>query len=236
MNHKSCLTLSATAPLLLAICLACSTLMAQEQSVKPGINKSFDKPNVTDFEGRFEKEGREAFDHRKEIVAACQLKPGMAVADVGAGTGLFTRLFAREVGQDGLVYAVDIAPEFVAHIERSAREEQLTNVRGVLCKPDSVELPANSVDLVFICDTYHHFEYPQKTLKSIHQALKPGGRLVVVDYRRVEGESSAWTLNHVRAGQEVFTKEITDSGFKLESEVKDLLKENYLLIFTKADQ
>ena len=86
MNHKSCLTLSATAPLLLAICLACSTLMAQEQSVKPGINKSFDKPNVTDFEGRFEKEGREAFDHRKEIVAACQLKPGMAVADVGAGT------------------------------------------------------------------------------------------------------------------------------------------------------
>src|SRR5260370_18402043 len=85
---------------------------AQEKSIRPGINKPFENPDVKEFLGKFEVESREVFAKRHEIVAACKLKTGMAVADIGAGTGLFTRLFAREVGASGKVFAVDIASRF----------------------------------------------------------------------------------------------------------------------------
>jgi FkbM family methyltransferase len=216
--------------LLLALALPA---LAQEKSVRPGINKAFENPDVKEFVGKFEGESREVFAQRKEIVAACKLKPGMAVADIGAGTGLFTRLFAREVSDKGKVYAVDIAPRFIEHIEKAARDEGLKNVVGVVCTADSVKLPAKSIDVAFVCDTYHHFEFPFKTLASIHEALKPGGQLIVIDFHRIEGKSSEWVLGHVRAGQEVVTREITQSGFKWVREEK-LLKENYFVQFQKV--
>ncbi len=212
-----------------------ATLTAQDKSVAPGINKPFQKPDVAEFQGKFEKEGREAFDHRDKIVEACQVRAGMSVADVGAGTGLFTRMFAPLVGEKGRVFAVDISQDFVDHIVITARKDNLKNIEGVVCKPDSVGLPERSVDLVFICDTYHHFEFPHKTMQSIHKALKPGGRVVLVDYQRIAGKSTDWVMNHVRAGQEVVEKEITESGFKRVAEVRDLLKENYLVVFEKTE-
>ena len=96
---------------------------AQEKSVNPGINAPYEKdPDAKKFVGTFEVESREAFNFRKEIVAACRLKPGMSVADVGAGTGLFTRLFAAEVAPGGTVYAADIAANFLKHIETTCKE------------------------------------------------------------------------------------------------------------------
>ena len=97
----------------------------------------------------------------------------MAVADVGAGTGLFTRMFAEEVGAEGKVYAVDIAPKFLDHIP-TGREPDAQQHHGPVHR-DLVELPPNSVDLVFVCDTYHHFEFPQRTLASIHRASNRAG-------------------------------------------------------------
>jgi ubiquinone/menaquinone biosynthesis C-methylase UbiE len=227
---KNVVLLAALAPF-----LGPAALKAQDKSVAPGINKPFQKPDVGEFQGKFEKEGREAFDHRDKIVEACQVRAGMAVADVGAGTGLFTRLFAPLVGEQGRVFAVDISQDFVDHIVITARKDNLKNIEGVVCKPDSVELPEASVDLVFICDTYHHFEFPHKTMQSIHKALKPGGRVVLVDYQRIAGKSTDWVMNHVRAGQEVVEKEITECGFKRVAEVRDLLKENYLVVFEKTE-
>jgi predicted methyltransferase len=215
--------------------LPIGALRAQQKSVNPGINKTFETPVVSEFVERFEKEGRDAFDHRKEIVEALGLKPGMAVADVGAGTGLFTRLFSRAVGESGKVYAVDISDEFIEHIEKTAREQKVKNIVGIVCKPDSVALPPASIDLAFICDTYHHFEYPHKTMRSIHKALRPQGQVVLIDFHRIDGKSSDWIMNHVRAGQEVFAKEISDAGFKQIEEKKDLLKESYFLRFVKVD-
>ena len=208
-------------------------LQAQEQSINPGINKNYEPPDLADSIQRFESNGRDVFDHRQEIVAALELRPGMTVADVGAGTGLFTRLFSPAVGANGKVYAVDISKEFIDHIEKLAREQHMENIVGVVCKEDSAELPAESVNLVFICDTYHHFEFPQKTMHSIYTALKPKGQLVLIDYRRVPGVSADWVLEHVRAGQEVFTREIVDAGFKQIDEKKDLLKESYFVRFEK---
>lgn len=209
------------------------SVVAQEKSVKPGINDPFKNPDVKGFQDKFEGESREVFAHREKIVAACKLKPGMVMADVGAGTGLFTRLFAKEVGPDGQVYAVDIAPKFLEHIQKTSREAGLRNVTPVLCNPDSVDLPPNSLDVAFICDTYHHFEFPERTLLSLHRALKPGGRLVVIDFVRIPGQSSDWVLSHVRAGQELVEKEISAAGFEKTGEMKDLLKENYFVIFTR---
>ena len=206
---------------------------AQEKSVKPGINKPFENPDVKEFVGKFETESREIYARRKDILEKCRLKEGMAVADVGAGTGLFTRLFAEAVGPKGKVYAVDIAPKFVEHIEKTCKEAGLKNVQGVVCKPDSAGLPEGSVDLVFICDTYHHFEFPFKTMASIHTALRPGGQLVLIDFHRVEGKGYEWVLGHVRAGQTVFVQEIVSSGFKKVGEEK-FLKENYFVRFEKA--
>ena len=218
----------------LLLLLVSSALLAQESSVNPGINQTFENPNVPEFIERFETEGRDAFDHRKEIVAALGLKPGMAVADVGAGTGLFARMFSPLVGESGKVFAVDISRKFVDHIREVAQKQGLKNIIGVVCTPEDVRLPPHSVDLVFICDTYHHFEFPAKMMGSIHKAVKPGGQVVLIDFARIEGQSSDWVMNHVRAGQEVFTQEIVNAGFKQVDEKHDLLKESYFVRFKKV--
>ena len=162
-----------------------TAVFAQKESVKPGINKSYEKPDVEQRAKQFEREDREVVRKRKEIVAACGLKPGVDVADVGAGTGLFTRPFARKVAPGGKVYAVDISKPFVDYIEKTCGEQGIENVVGVLSTPTSTELSPESVDVAFICDTYHHFEYPFKMLASIHRALRGGGWLVIVDYKNL---------------------------------------------------
>jgi predicted methyltransferase len=209
---------------------------AHEPSVKPGINAPYlaEDLDVDAFVKRFEIESREIFRHRIAIATTAGFKAGMHIADVGAGTGLFTEIMARAVGPQGKVYAVDIVPRFIAHLERRARERHLDNVTTVLCKEDSVELPEASVDLVFLCDTYHHFEYPRATLASIRKALRPGGQLVVVDFERIPGVSSAWVLDHVRAGKDVVVREVSQAGFVLDPQSGlAALRENYFVRFKR---
>ena len=194
-------------------------VFAQKESVNPGINKSFEDPDVKNFVERFEKEGREVYDKRHEVIKACQVHKGMAIADVGAGTGMYSRLLAAEVGSTGRIFAVDIAANFVNHVVQTSREQGLNNVVGIVCKADSVELPPNSVDLVYICDTYHHFEFPDSTMRSIAKSLRPDGVVCLVDFERIEGKSSEWILGHVRAGKDVVRKEVEAAGFEFVEEV-----------------
>jgi predicted methyltransferase len=216
--------------------LAPVPLAAQEKSVNPGINKPFEKPKVEEWVGRFEGEGRDLYDNRHEAVEACRIKPGMVVADIGAGTGLFTRMFSSLVGPKGKVYAVDISDEFVRHVEGTCKADGLDNVVGVVCHPDSVNLPNSSVDLAFICDTYHHFEFPQKTMRSIHRALKPGGQVILIDFHKIQGRSSDWVMSHVRGDQEIFTKEIEAAGFRQVEEEGDLFKDSYFVRFEMVEE
>ena len=208
-----------------------------EESVNPGINDSFKaiKDDVTPWVERFEREGREVYLHRQRIIDSCGIEAGMTVADIGAGTGLFTTLLARATAPKGSVFAVDIIPPFIANIAKRMVEAKIDNVTPVLCTDKSTNLPAASVDKVFICDTYHHFEYPKQTLASIHQALKPGGEILLVEFHRIPGTSSDFILRHVRAGQEVFVEEIEAAGFESLGEVKGFLKDNYLIRFRKKD-
>lgn len=209
---------------------------AKAQGLPPDINKSFLDPElkIDDWVARFEIESREVYACREQVATAIQIEPGMSVADIGAGTGLYMPIMAKAVGAQGKVYAVDISPKFVIHLRKKAKDESLTQVQVVLCQSENIQLKPNSVDRIFVCDTYHHFEYPQSTLKSIYEALRTGGKLIVVDFEKIPGKSRPWTLEHVRAGKDVFRKEIEEAGFKFEQEVAvEGFMENYLLRFVK---
>ena len=207
--------------------------LAQQQSVNPGINRSYAHPDFARWQTAFEHSGREVYDRRNDIVAATGARPGMVVADIGAGTGLFTRLFASRVAPSGRVLAVDVSPVFVANILRIAHEQGLSNVEGIVNTQTDVALAPESVDLAFVCDTYHHFEYPRRMMESIHRALRRDGMLVLIDFRRIPGVSSPWALSHVRAGKRTFVAEIEASGFKLVEELS-FLRDSYFLRFRKV--
>jgi ubiquinone/menaquinone biosynthesis C-methylase UbiE len=208
----------------------------KEDSVRPGVNERFlsEDLDVEHFVGVFEGESREVSVHRAQIAKALAVSSGMTVADIGAGTGLFLPDFDRGVGSEGRVYAVEISPKFLEHLRERAEREKLARVEVVKGLEDSVALPAASVDLAFVCDTYHHFEYPRSTLASLFAAIRPGGSLVILDFERIPGESNDWVLEHVRAGKEIFRREIESAGFRFEREVEvEGLKENYVLRFRR---
>lgn len=229
------------APKLLAVCFALAACTSAptappEPSVRPGVNDRFLDPElaVDEFVEIFEGESREISVHREAIAAALDLAPGEEIADIGAGTGLFLDLFDRAVGPTGRVVAVDISPAFLEHLDERIRADGLASTETHLGGEREVGLPPRSVDVVFICDTYHHFEFPRTTMNSIRAAMRPGGRLYVVDFERIPGVSREWTLGHVRADKQTFTAEIVDAGFVLEREI-DVpgLEENYMLEFRR---
>ena len=212
--------------------LALLPLAALGRGASPEINEQYRNPDFGRWQRSFETEGREVYEKRLAIVEAVAPRPGQAIADVGAGTGLFTRLFAARVGPEGRVYAVDIARAFVdGNLER-ARAARLSNVVGVVSTQTDTRLEAGSVDLAFICDAYHHFEDPKAMLASIRRALRPGGTLVVIDFERIPGVTLDWIVKHVRAGKEEFRAEIEGAGFRFAGEEK-LMRENYFLRFTR---
>lgn len=205
---------------------------SQEQNVRPGINDYYQDPNFEQWLAIFESPGREVYDRRMAILEALDLKPGMDVADIGAGTGFYSLLFAQQVTSTGTVYAIDISDEFINNIERRASEIQLDNIVGVVNTAKSTGLSKESIDMAFICDTYHHFEYPITTMQSLYDAMRNGGSVVVIDFRKIKGQSSSWVMGHVRENKQAVIKEIESTGFKFIEE-QDLLRTNYFLKFKK---
>jgi ubiquinone/menaquinone biosynthesis C-methylase UbiE len=208
------------------------TARVERRSVPPELNERYLDPDVERWTYIFENPAREVFEQRFRIVQQSGVVPGMSIADIGAGTGFFTMLFARAVGPMGKVYAVDISPGFVDAIEKRAAEYRVDNVEAVVNDTKSTGLPPDSIDLAFLCDTYHHFEYPRAMLESIAQALREDGELLVIDFRRILGVSSPWIMSHVRAGEQEVTEEILSAGFDL-VERYDFLRENFFLRFRK---
>lgn len=208
----------------------------EERSVKPGINDNFKDPKLqpATWVERWEVESREVYANRNSILEALNIKPGMAVADIGAGTGLFVPALAASVEASGKVFAVDIAEPFLAHIRARAAKEKLSQVFTVLGQEKSCSLPKASVDRILICDTYHHFEFPRGMLASILGSLKVGGEVLIIDFERIEGVSSDWVMGHVRAGKDVVRAECEAAGFKVEPLKLEGLKENYALRLTRS--
>jgi ubiquinone/menaquinone biosynthesis C-methylase UbiE len=140
----------------------------------------------------------------------------------------------RLVGAEGRVYAVEVSPRFLDHLRRRAREPGFGQIEVVEGGDRSARLKDASIDVAFLCDTYHHLEHPQAMLASLHRAIRPGGRLVVVDFEKIEGTSQRWVLEHVRVGKEGVSAEIVNAGFTMDQQVQiDGMTENYMLQFRR---
>jgi SAM-dependent methyltransferase len=232
-----------TAALVVAASSAAQTQAPAQPPPQPGtdpasdINKPFQNPDAGEWVKKFESESREVYAQRGAIVQAVGLVPGMAVADIGAGTGLFTLLFAERVGPNGKVYAVDVSPPFLKHIAELAKKRGLDQIQAVRGTQESINLPEGVVDLVFLSDTYHHLEKPDRTLASIHHALRFGGRLVVLEFDRRAGVSSDFVLKHVRADKAQFIAEIRAAGFEpIRTPEPPRLKENFFAEFRRVER
>lgn len=185
---------------------------------------------------RMEVGSRELYSAREAVVAAIGLEEGDAVADIGAGTGLYALMFAEAVGPGGRVYAEDIESRFLDLINQRAEDSGIGNITAVLGRENDVTLPENAIDVVFIADTYHYFSDRETVMKSVYRALKPGGSLVVIDYDLKPGEERPADKSHVRFGRAGVISEIEYIGFTFAAE-QDVegLDENYFLRFVKAE-
>jgi ubiquinone/menaquinone biosynthesis C-methylase UbiE len=207
--------------------------LSEPPGASPLLNRYYQGADFDRWTDVFERRGREVFDQRFQIVHASRVREGMRVADIGAGTGFFAALFARAVGPEGVVYAVDTSPDFIAGIEERARTYRVENLVPIVNTQQSTALEPNSIDLAFLCDSYHHFEDPQAMLDSIYRALAPYGSLIIIDMHRIPGLSSPWAMGHLRAGRDQVVTEVKSAGFRLVEEPR-FLRDNYFLRFEKV--
>jgi predicted methyltransferase len=203
----------------------------------PGPNDAYRDPRVSAeaWHHMFEDDGRgEIYQRRQRILELAAARPGMQVADIGAGTGLFSMMLSDVVGPGGRVYAEEVMEKFSRYIAERAERERRRNVVSVIGTEWGIGLPPASIDLAFVCDVYHHFDHPREMLASIHRALRDGGELFVVDFKRVPGESPAWVFEHVRAGDEAVIREIEQAGFVSLVVDRSSLNDSYVLRFRRA--
>ena len=130
-----------------------------------------------------ERPNRAAEENSTLLLASLKVKPGDVVADIGAGTGYYTRRLAKLVGSQGIVYAEDIQPEMLVLLTNKLAQTGLTNVRPVLGTITDPKLPRASLDLILMVDVYHEFDHPYEMIAAMVEALKPGGRMIFVEYR-----------------------------------------------------
>jgi ubiquinone/menaquinone biosynthesis C-methylase UbiE len=161
---------------------------------------------------------------------AIKLVRGSTVADVGAGSGYMTVKMAKRVGPSGRVYANDIQPEMLALLRERLTREKVTNVETVLGTFDDPKLPAGAIDLILMVDVYHEFSEPQKMLQRMRENLKPGGRLVLLEYRK-EDPAVPIKFEHKMSVAEA-KMEVEAEGYKL-SKVDEVLPRQHILIFTR---
>jgi ubiquinone/menaquinone biosynthesis C-methylase UbiE len=179
-----------------------------------------------------ERPERESEENVEGALDAIRLKPGMTVAEVGAGTGYVALRMAKRVGPSGKVYANDLQPQMLVLLRNNAAKGGITNVETVLGSETDPKLPPGQMDLIILVDVYHEFSQPQKMLQGIRRALKPDGRLVQLEYRK-EDPAIPILPDHKMSVAEAKT-EVEAEGFKLEPVIETLPRQ-HILIYTKAE-
>ena len=220
-------------PAIVALVLALATALtsfAQAPGRHPVSGRQF--AGVMGWQGApwLEREERDIEEAPDTAIDALDLKAGQTVADIGAGSGYMSVRMAKRVGPTGRVLAEDIQPEMIDLLTQRLAKERITNVTPVLGLIDDPKLPAASVDLMLLVDVYHEFSEPQKMLRGLRTALKPDGRLVLLEYRK-EDPTIPIRLEHKMTVGEA-KLEVEAEGFTL-SKVDERLPRQHILIFTK---
>ena len=167
-----------------------------------------------------------------QVLAGLSLKPGMVVADIGAGSGLFSRPLAKAVAPAGKVYAVDIQQDLLDHINQRDKEENIRNIQTVLGEFDDPKLPARNVDLAFINDVLHHIQHRAVYLKALGTYIKPTGRIAIIEMNKDDPNTPHKKQPELLVARDEITQWMSDAGFKLVEEHADLFPgTKWFLIF-----
>ena len=225
--------------LLFIALLNAATLMAQERyTVKSGdpngINKWYMGRQIAHVMSHFgiewlERKEREMEENTSQLLKNLAVQPGTAIADIGAGSGYHSTLLSKMVGT-GKVYAVDVEPEMIAYLKNRIKLEGYKNIIPVLSTEQKVSLPANSIDIMLLVDVYHEFSFPYEMTLSMLEALKPSGKLVLVEFRAEDPNVPIKTIHKMSERQAV--KEFKASGFLFEKNLGNLPWQ-HCLIFRK---
>ena len=221
--------------------LQTAALAAQERyTVKPGdpngINKWYMGRQIAQVMSHYgigwlEREEREREENTSQLVKNLDIKPGQVIADIGAGSGYHSTLLSKMVG-NGKVFAVDVEPEMIAFLNDRIKREGKKNILPVLSTEKNVALPANSVDLMLLVDVYHEFSFPYEMALSMLEALKPGGKLVLVEFRAEDPNVPIKAIHKMSERQAV--KEFKAAGFIFEKNTSNLPWQ-HCLIFRKPE-
>ncbi|MCC7155780.1 MAG: class I SAM-dependent methyltransferase [Bryobacterales bacterium] len=214
--------------LALALCLVSPALRAQ--GTHPITGRRIAPVMSADGADWLERSERESEERPKLALQLLGIQPGMLVADVGAGSGYYTAMLARQVGPSGKVFASDIQPGMIERLNARLRREKIRNVETFLATETDARLPPSSCDLILLVDVYHEFSQPQAMLRNLRAALKPGGRLVLLEFREEDPKvpirpEHKMSVDEVRA-------ELEPEGFRLERVLPDLPWQ-HILIFRK---
>ena len=219
--------------------LQTATLVAQERyTVKSGdpngINKWYMGRQIAHVMSHFgiewlERKEREMEENTSQLLKNLAVQPGTAIADIGAGSGYHSTLLSKMVGT-GKVYAVDVEPEMIAYLKARIKLEGHKNIIPVLSTEQKVSLPANSIDVMLLVDVYHEFSFPYEMTLSMLEALKPGGKLVLVEFRAEDPNVPIKTIH--KMGEQQAVKEFKASGFLFEKNLGNLPWQ-HCLIFRK---
>ena len=177
--------------------------------------------------GWLERAEREEEEAPSKAIGALELKPGMVIADIGAGSGYYSSRMAKQVGPAGRVYATDIQPGMIAILERRIKAENLTNVTTVLGAMDDPSLPPQSIDLAIMVDVYHELQQPQVFLQRLKAAFKPGGRLVLLEFRKEDPKIPILEVHKMSVAE--VKQELEAEGYALDR-VIDVLPWQHIIV------
>jgi ubiquinone/menaquinone biosynthesis C-methylase UbiE len=176
-----------------------------------------------------EREERESEENTSLLLKNLAVKPGMVIADIGAGSGYHSALLSKMLGT-GKVFAVDVEPEMIAYLNKRIKQEKLSGIVPVLSTEQNLSLPANTVDMMLLVDVYHEFSYPYEMALSMLAALKPGGKLVLVEFRSEDATVPIKPIHKMSKAQAI--KEFKAAGFVFDKNI-DNLPWQHCLFFTK---
>jgi ubiquinone/menaquinone biosynthesis C-methylase UbiE len=190
--------------------------------------------DITQYLEQLDSTERDRYQKPSRVIEALKVKPGMAVADLGSGSGYFTRRFIEAVTETGIVYAIDVEPEMLAYTKESVIHMHTAfTAEFILARPDSPKLPFESIDLLFVCNTAHHLEERSKYFRDLQSSLKPGGRIAIIDFYPDERSGDLGFPKHHLVSRDTVIREMAEAGYKLEREHSFLPKQYFLEFLPK---